>query len=415
MRQVSRENLVGEACEVDLIIENKMTRALLDTGSTVSTLALSFYKENFPQTELRSFDGILELQGVDGKSLPYEGYIEAEIIVPGLQNDRVYPCLFLIVQDTNYHQSVPLLLGTNILKTLLEDTKVIHGERYLQKANLHTPWFLAFQCLSKREKELRRNGYKLGIVKSAEEAKITIPPNSQKTVMGYVDKQMRYQESCAMLQASDESRIPKDLDKVPTIINYKYGRKDAVPVHICNITTSTVTISPREILCELQAVNIEDLSIGNSEINPRVDSFNIDIENVTANQYKEAKEFLTRNLDLFSWNSTDIGHVTSVEHSIELENDTPFKQRSRRIPPAMYQEVRDHLQQLLNAGIIRKSKSPFTSNVVLCRKKNNELRMCVDYRQLNSRTKKDAYALPIVEEILQNLSGNSFFTLLDAK
>lgn len=109
MRQVTRENLVGEACEVDLIIENKMTRALLDTGSTVSTLALSFYKENFPQTEIRSFDGILELQGVDGKSLPYEGYIEAEIIVPGLQNDRVYPCLFLIVQDTNYHQSVPLL------------------------------------------------------------------------------------------------------------------------------------------------------------------------------------------------------------------------------------------------------------------------------------------------------------------
>lgn len=415
MRQVTRENLVGEACEVDLIIENKMTRALLDTGSTVSTLALSFYKENFPQTEIRSFDGILELQGVDGNSLPYEGYIEAEIIVPGLQNDRVYPCLFLIVQDTNYHQSVPILLGTNILKTLLEDTKEIHGERYLQKANLHTPWFLAFQCLSKREKELRRNGYKLGIVKSAEEAKITIPPNSQKTVMGYVDKQMRYQESCAMLQASDESRIPKDLDIVPTIINYKYGRKDAVPVHICNITTSTVTISPREILCELQAVNIEDLSIGNSEINPRVDSFNIDIENVTATQYKEAKEFLTRNLDLFSWNSTDIGHVTSVEHSIELENDTPFKQRSRRIPPAMYQEVRDHLQQLLNAGIIRKSKSPFTSNVVLCRKKNNELRMCVDYRQLNSRTKKDAYALPIVEEILQNLSGNSFFTVLDAK
>lgn len=117
MRQVSREKLVGEACEVDLVIENKMTRALLDTGSTVSTLALSFYKENFPHTEIRSFNGILELQSVDGNSLPYEGYIEVEIKVPGLQNDKLYPCLFLIVQDTNYHQSVPLLLGTNILKT----------------------------------------------------------------------------------------------------------------------------------------------------------------------------------------------------------------------------------------------------------------------------------------------------------
>ena len=41
--------------------------------------------------------------------------------------------------------------------------------------------------------------------------------------------------------------------------------------------------------------------------------------------------------------------------------------------------------------------------------------MCVDYRQLNNRRKKDAYALPIVEEILENLSGNSYFTVLDAK
>lgn len=93
---------------------------------------------------------------------------------------------------------------------------------------------------------------------------------------------------------------------------------DAVPVHICNITASTVIISPREILCELQAVNIKDLSIsnGNSEINPKIDSFNVDKENVTTNQYKDAKEFHARNLNLFSCNSTYIGHVTSVEQAL---------------------------------------------------------------------------------------------------
>jgi hypothetical protein len=104
-----------------------------------------------------------------------------------------------------------------------------------------------------------------------------------------------------------------------------------------------------------------------------------------------------------------------VEHSIDLLDETPFKQRPRRIPPSMYQEVRNHLKQLLDADIIRKSKSPFSSNVVLVKKKNNELRMCVDYRQLNNRTKKDDYALPIIEEILDNLSGNAYFTVLDAK
>lgn len=52
-------------------------------------------------------------------------------------------------------------------------------------------------------------------------------------------------------------------------------------------------------------------------------------------------------------------------------------------------------QQLLAAGNIRRSESPWTSNVVLCRKTKGELRICVDYRQLNSRTIKDADALPL--------------------
>jgi hypothetical protein len=69
----------------------------------------------------------------------------------------------------------------------------------------------------------------------------------------------------------------------------------------------------------------------------------------------------------------------------------------------MFQEVRNHLQHLMEAGVIRRSKSPFSSNVVLVRKKNRDLRMCVDYRQLNNKTKNDAHALPCIEEILDNL------------
>ena len=81
----------------------------------------------------------------------------------------------------------------------------------------------------------------------------------------------------------------------------------------------------------------------------------------------------------------------------------------------MYDEVRNHLQQLLSSGIIRKSKSPWSSNVVLCRKKDGKLRMCVDYRQLNLRTIRDSYALPKIDEILEALQGNRFFTVLDMK
>lgn len=65
--------------------------------------------------------------------------------------------------------------------------------------------------------------------------------------------------------------------------------------------------------------------------------------------------------------------------------------------------------------MIRPSHSPFSSNVVLVRKHDGALRLCVDYRQLNSRTIKDNYALPRIDDILDSLSGNKYFTVLDMK
>lgn len=81
----------------------------------------------------------------------------------------------------------------------------------------------------------------------------------------------------------------------------------------------------------------------------------------------------------------------------------------------MIDEVRKHIEQLLAAGIIRPSKSPYTSNVVLVRKKSGKLRLCVDYRQLNDRTVKDSYALPRMEEIFDNLHSAKFFSNIDMK
>lgn len=69
------------------------------------------------------------------------------------------------------------------------------------------------------------------------------------------------------------------------------------------------------------------------------------------------------------------------------------------IPPAMINEVRQHLEQLLASRVIKKSKSPWAPNIVLVRKKNGKLRMCIDYRMPNKRTVKDAYALPRIEDV----------------
>ena len=109
----------------------------------------------------------------------------------------------------------------------------------------------------------------------------------------------------------------------------------------------------------------------------------------------------------------DIGRTNLMKHNILFKDDIPFQQRHRRIPPALYQEVKDQFQQLLHAGVIRQFSSLYPSAVVLVRKKNGKLRFCVDFRELNAKTVRDSYALPRIDELLDNLSGYRYFSTLD--
>ncbi len=76
----------------------------------------------------------------------------------------------------------------------------------------------------------------------------------------------------------------------------------------------------------------------------------------------------------------------------------------------MIDEVRSHLKQMLDLGVVQLSQSPFSSGVVLVRKKDGGLRFCIDLRRLNASTVEDAYALPRIDESLVSLSGSAFST-----
>ena len=111
----------------------------------------------------------------------------------------------------------------------------------------------------------------------------------------------------------------------------------------------------------------------------------------------------------------DLGRREKVKHTIKLDDYTPFKERYRCIPPQQYEEVKQHLKEMLEIGAISESKSPWASVVVLVRKKDGSLRFCIDLRKLNARNVKDAYSLPRIEETLDCLNGAQWFTSLDLK
>ena len=73
-----------------------------------------------------------------------------------------------------------------------------------------------------------------------------------------------------------------------------------------------------------------------------------------------------------------------VKHKIRLDNYTPFKERYHRIPPNLFDEVKNHLKEMIEVGAIHNSNSPWASAVVLVRKKDGSLRFCIDLRKLNA-------------------------------
>ena len=81
----------------------------------------------------------------------------------------------------------------------------------------------------------------------------------------------------------------------------------------------------------------------------------------------------------------------------------------------MYEEVKAHIQEMLDVGAIRPSNSPWASAVVLVWKKDGKLQFCIDLQRLNARTIKDAYSLPRIDETFDCLNEAEWFSSLDLK
>ena len=91
----------------------------------------------------------------------------------------------------------------------------------------------------------------------------------------------------------------------------------------------------------------------------------------------------------------------------------PIKQRNRPTNVVDKKTVRDEIQEMTENEIIQPSKSPWSSPIVLVKKKDGTTRFCVDYRKLNQVTKKDTYPLPRINEIIESIAKRRYYSTLD--
>lgn len=137
-------------------------------------------------------------------------------------------------------------------------------------------------------------------------------------------------------------------------------------------------------------------------------------EKLTTTQKSMLTKIITDFQDVFTDNPSGMGFNNEIEHEIELEPLVqPIKCRPYRVSAKEKEIVNNQVQEMLKHNIIRPSKSPWASPVVLVKKKDQTWRFCVDYRKLNAVTKKNNYPLPLIDDLLNSLGNAKYFSSLD--
>lgn len=142
------------------------------------------------------------------------------------------------------------------------------------------------------------------------------------------------------------------------------------------------------------------------------------LEHLNEKETEHAIRLIKRNSDLFRLPGERLGHTDAVSHKITTADDHPINTKQYRFPPIHKEEINKQVDELLNNDVIKVSNSPYNSPLWIVPKKpdskgNKRWRMVIDFRSLNEKTLDDAYPLPNITEILDQLGSAKYFSVFD--
>jgi hypothetical protein len=401
--------LVGECPTVEARVNGRAVQALLDTGSEVTTVTQSWVKQQLGDVDLQ--DSKLTLRAVNGGEVPYSGVLVVDLTLFG----RLFPGVpVLVVADPadpgtrERKRQLPLLVGMNVLSEADPATApdvlraAIREVRHTKAKNVSTQ----------------------GVARAA--TKTIVPANSAATVR-VTSTQKLSRQLLAMPLAEP---LPGGLLLVPTLVSADPSKRF---LRIANILDTDVVLPRRARLATLHAV--EDVE-GRDEVtftahaNELIVSYGSRVSDLrspgptekpipcpafdgTTRQKQQFQHIIDKHRAAFVQDDLDLGYTDAVHHRLRTTDNVPVALPYRRIPPHQLKEVQDHIKELLAKNIIVESHSPYAAPVVIVRKKDNTIRLCVDYRRLNTKIVNDAYPLPRIQESFDALVGAQYFSTLD--
>lgn len=390
-------------------------KAILDTGAQVSVISSKFIHENLPNLK---FSGQFMLNGIKADaSLPSSCSEDVDVAI----GDKNFQWKFLKA-DINDQ----CILGLDFITNFKIDIKLSDGVLILG------------DCTIPLEKSTINpiSTYTVNTVSLFR--KIKILPHTCANIFLRLNSKHRTEAEFVVFEPIDHPLVD--------ILSVMALKDHDLPITILNNTNKTVTLKGGSVLGVVSDVKEHDLHNENFErpifeirtlyadefrdcypanksenfckIKETLpahiqDLFVRSCTRITLYQAVALANLLGEFATIFSKSDTDLGHFKAVYHHIVTRTDEAIKSRMRRTPLHFEREEEANLKKMLDAGVIVESSSDYAHPVCLVRKKDGNVRWCIDMRALNSVTVKDCFPLPRIEQCLDTLSGNKYFSTLD--
>ena len=447
--------LIGPRNIARVEINGIKTRAFMDSGCQMNMMTEKFLKNvGLTMRPLTDMGLKLGVEGSVGTDIPYLGYTEAKLKLPTENNYNIDQLFLVVEQCTMFGDQAPIQVGTNfqdeilavlpvpdlvglvkevkrgiVCRVVSQAAKLIVAEigkeiaKELEKAKEEVEW------------DLESLKGKIKLMKA-----VTIPAKGELQVTG-VTTVRGYTKRCHVIVKPYGEKQGK-YKVTPVYTDLKPG-SSKVKVHVMNYSNKSVQLPTKMVIGVVSAANVVPAMIApkkmleegwdqtpnetletekqkTEELAQRgklvVEQMDLSsIKNWSKSLQQQVNELPIEFQDIFALSDLELGKTNLVKHHIPVTNLVPFKDRHTRIPPSQFELLRKLLRNMEEVGTVRKSNSPWSSSIVLVKKKDGNLRFCIDLRKLNARTGKDAYALPRIEETLDYLAQSKWFSALDLK
>ena len=387
---------------LEALVENVPCRVTIDTGSSITIVNSNLLPSlNIPSESVKPARN--SIKTVTGEKVPLVG--RGRMVITVGTRKFIHDVWIGDITDD-------VILGLDFLT-------LHHCQLDLEHSSICVDGeYVSVLCSGKRDAECYR------VVVSNT---VVIPPRTEVVVKGSISGTRPVKGYCTIEPCKND--VPGVLvGKVLASLDNR-----CIPVRVLNIADRERKIKRGTCVARCETVSGDDvfgdgtdevLQMGGNKLlfgeddlpNHLLSLYDRSVRNLrNEEERKLLKNFLSENSDVFSKDATDIEQTNVVEHNIVTGDHPPIKQQARRMPKVKREEARRAVNDMLKGGIIEQSKSPWSSPIVLVRKKNGATRFCVDYRKLNNITRKDSYPLPRIDDTMEALQGATWFSTLDLK